>query len=110
MWLLVIIRVAEGGSPMDESTWLACDSIKRMFEYLRQREELSYSDRKCRFFACACCRRIWQSLTDERSRQSVEVGEAFADGLASDDVREAAVGSALAAADESEGGYRAAEA
>ena len=41
--------------------------------------------RQLRLFACACVRRLWHLLLDERSRQALEMAEKFADGHVSQD-------------------------
>jgi hypothetical protein len=63
---------------MTESEWLARTNPDPMLQFLCA----TASARKLRLFACACVRRVWRYLTDDRSRQAVEIAERFADRLA----------------------------
>ena len=61
---------------MTESDWLNGGEPRPMIDFIRQR----ISDRKLRWFACACARAVWPLMLDERSQFAVEVSERFADG------------------------------
>jgi len=62
---------------MTEAEWLACTKPQVMLDFLRGKA----TDRKLRLFACACCRRIWHLLIDDRCRIAVNKSELFADQL-----------------------------
>jgi hypothetical protein len=62
---------------MTEAEWLAANYAGPMLSHLRG----IASERKLRLFAVACCRRVGHLLTDERSRQAVEIAEQYAEGL-----------------------------
>jgi hypothetical protein len=63
---------------MTEEEWLSATNPPPMLGFLRGK----VSDRKLRLFACACCRRIWDLYLHHDSFRSIEVGEKFADGEA----------------------------
>jgi hypothetical protein len=71
---------------MTETEWLACTNPMELLRWLGRRA----GKRKRRLFGCACCRRVWHLIPDERSRAAVVASEQFADGLVSEaDLEEA---------------------
>ena len=64
---------------MTEREWLKSKSTAEMHPRCRRNRKRDL--RKERLFACACCRRLWDRLTDPRSRAVVEAAEKYADGL-----------------------------
>jgi hypothetical protein len=63
---------------MTEPEWLAYKEPYTMLEFLGDEA----SDRRLTLVACACCRRIWHLLPDDKARQVIEIVEQFADRLA----------------------------
>jgi hypothetical protein len=63
---------------VDGRTWLTESNPRALLEYLQANSLLGR--RKDRLIACACCRKAWPFLTDERSRRAVEAAERYADG------------------------------
>ncbi len=61
---------------MTAARWDSCRNSEPMLRSLPGRAD----ERKLRLFGCACCRHVWEKLTDEHSRRAVEVAERFADG------------------------------
>ena len=68
---------------MTEDEWLACPVPGPMLDFLAGK----ISERKLRLFGCACCRGVWNLITDARSHRAVQIAERFADGLASEELR-----------------------
>jgi hypothetical protein len=83
---------------MNEEQWLNSTDPYALLYWLRQLGQPSdqkaspgkVSHRKLRLFKCACCRRVWRLLTEDRSRKGIEAVEAVADGELSAESFEAA--------------------
>jgi hypothetical protein len=60
---------------MTEAEWLACTDPQPMLELLRGKA----TGRKLRLFACACCRRLWRLIRDERCKHAIETAERLSD-------------------------------
>jgi hypothetical protein len=78
---------------MTEAEWRECAEPKSMFGFLRN--EGIFTERKARLFAVALCRALWHLLPDPRSQRAVLIGERFADGQASAEELNAAMGEAF---------------
>ena len=79
-----------------EDEWMSSTELVVMLDFLSLTQQ-KRSDRKWRLFACACCRRIWRLLIDDRCMRAVEVAERFADSGATEDDLQAARDEANAA-------------
>jgi hypothetical protein len=72
---------------MTEAEWIdSTDPIPMLFHL-----DSAATVRKLRLLACACCRRLWENLSDP-ARHSVEVSERYADGLVTQAEMQAARG------------------
>ena len=82
-----------------------CDTIEDVWDKLKRVDWLVWvatrkgvlTDKELRLFACFCARQNWNLLTDERSRNAIEVAERFANGNATKGELKAAYAAARAA-------------
>ena len=82
---------------MTEDEWQGCTDPNKMLDYLQENSIIS--DRKQRLLDCACVRRIWHLLMDERGRRAVDIAERYADDTADLEELRDAQAVTLAAAD-----------
>ncbi len=66
---------------MTDQEWFSAIDPTVMLEFIRDKS----TDRKLRLFACACVRRISDSVPDDHRRKAVEAAEQYAEGIIGDD-------------------------
>jgi hypothetical protein len=74
-----LVRVP-GSYAFDEEDWLACTDPYLMLDFLQLSPT---SDRKLRLFACACFRRNYPELTQQRVQNALHLIELYAEGFRS---------------------------
>jgi hypothetical protein len=88
---------------MTEPEWEECTLLKPMAELL----DFPHVDKRRRWlFACACCRRIWSLMEDERSRRLIELREGNDLGLVSEEELCEAIDGASCARNEARAPFR----
>ncbi len=75
---------------MTERMWNACTDPQQMLEFLEWHAGTKPSDRKLRLFVCSCFPRINPKYTNRSICRAVEIGERYADGLATEKERKSA--------------------
>lgn len=70
---------------MIESEWDVTTNLRQMMAYLKGSRRCS--ERKNSLLSVAYCRRIWGLMSDNRSREAVEMLEGFAEGFISTEER-----------------------
>jgi len=83
---------------MTEQEWLRCADPDIL--YMDRFATTPKPMRKLTLFACGCCRKIWEQITDPRCRLAVGVSELEADGLALPEQFDSAFDAVEAACDE----------
>lgn len=86
---------------MTEAEWLDCNDPLLMFALFEQTSFLDNraSHRKLSLWSAVCLRRSWSLLTDERSRNALEVVERYVDGYATEEEKSQALSDAIVARD-----------
>lgn len=84
---LEALRAADLGLPVSKveqaALWHVCTDPVQMLNLLEPAfADEVVSERKIRLFVCACCRRVWDQLSDETRQHHVELTERYVDGRA----------------------------